>query len=64
MDAKQALLLMDMQRALSWMEYTTALAEREERLGGWLSDHGSVMNDFDAEYMKARNELENILKGE
>jgi len=64
MDAKQTLLLMDMQRALSWMEYTTALADREERLGGWLSDHGSVMNDFDAEYMKARNELAKLLTPE
>lgn len=53
----EAMLTMDMQRALIWMEYETQLAEREQGNGGWLSDHGEAMAKYDKEYMIARGKL-------
>ena len=46
--------LADMQRCLLWMEHENRCAEREEKMGHWLSDHTSSMHHWDAEYMRAR----------
>ena len=47
-------LLADMQRCLLWMEHENRCAEREEKMGHWLTDHSEAMRQWDAEYMKAR----------
>lgn len=52
--AGAAVALLDMQRALIWMEHENRLAEREERLGGWLSDHGAAMQYWNGVYENAR----------
>jgi hypothetical protein len=47
----------DMHRALLWMEHENRIAAREEGLGGWLSDHGGAMRQYDEEYRAARAKL-------
>lgn len=47
-------LLADMQRCLLWMEHENRCAEREEKMGHWLTDHSEAMRQWDDEYMKAR----------
>lgn len=47
-------LLADMQRCLLWMEHENQCAEREEKMGHWLTDHSEAMRQWDDEYMKAR----------
>jgi hypothetical protein len=47
-------LLADMQRCLLWMEHENRCAEREEKMGYWLTDHSEEMRRWDAEYMKSR----------
>jgi hypothetical protein len=48
-------LLADMQRCLLWMEHENRCAEREEKMGYWLTDHSEAMRQWDAEYLKARD---------
>lgn len=48
-------LLADMQRCLLWMEHENRCAEREEKMGYWLTDHSESMRHWDAKYLKARD---------
>lgn len=50
----EAHLLADMQRCLLWMEHENRCAERDEKMGHWLTDHSEAMRQWDDEYMKAR----------
>jgi hypothetical protein len=47
--------LADMQRCLLWMEHENRCAEREEKMGHWLSDHSGAMRHWDEEFLKARD---------
>lgn len=44
----------DMQRCLLWMQHENLCAEREEKMGYWLTDHSEAIRLWDAEYMKAK----------
>lgn len=48
------LALLDMRRALTHIEFETACAQREEQLGGWLSDHGGAIQQYNEEYANSR----------
>lgn len=50
-----SVLLADMQRCLLWMEHVNHCAEREEKMGHWLSNWSDAMNHWDAEYQRARD---------
>lgn len=52
-----SVLLADMQRCLLWMEHVNRCAEREEKMGHWLSNWSDAMNHWDAEYQKARDAI-------
>lgn len=62
MNIKRAMLLCDMQRCLLWMEHENRCAEREERLGCWLTDHTEAMRQLDEQYEMTRKAMVELLK--
>lgn len=50
-------LLADLARCLVWMEHVNRVAEREEKLGGWLSNHTTNMQEWDLEYQAIRKQI-------
>lgn len=50
-------LLADLARCLVWMEHVNRVAEREEKLGGWLTNHTQNMQEWDLEYQAIRKQI-------
>lgn len=51
-------LLADLARCLVWMEHVNRVAEREEKMGGWLSNHTQNMQEWDLEYQAIRKQIQ------
>lgn len=64
MNTKHAMLLCDMQRCLLLMEHENRCAERDERLGCWLTDHTEAIRKMDEEYAVARKALTELKEAE
>ena len=54
---ERSALLADLARCLVWMEHVNRVADREEKLGGWLSNHTQSMQEWDLEYQAIRKQI-------
>lgn len=54
---EKAVILMEMQLRVEWTRLENAAAERENALGGWLSDHGGAVAQYSAEFDELKKRL-------